>query len=717
MGNWDRERLFPPVVEMTDMNVTSLTPATEIALSALVASRSNVRRIKSDVSVEDLAGDIARRGLLQSLTVHAVRDENGTPTGTYAVTAGGRRFAALKRLVAEGRLSEDAPIPCIIRDTTQETEDSLAENMMREALHPLDQFRAFKALSEDETLSIEEIAARFFVSPPIVRQRLKLAAASAKLLEAYEAGTLTLDQLMAFCVTGDHARQEQIFEQIQQVHNNAPFYIRRLITEGAVKGNDRRVLYVGSERYEATGGVILRDLFTDDDGGWYQDIALLDRLSSEKLAEDVKAIKAEGWSWIETAVQFPYGHCNGLTRLTSEPVPVTEEDQARYDAAVAEYNALSEEYDGEEELPEEVDVRLGELEAEMALIDERPTLFKSAEMLHAGAFVSIEHDGRLRIERGFVRPEDRAALRAATATSGEATWSSTDHVAGSSHATASDDGEDADGVETAPRLSDRLVAELTAHRTLALREAVAENPDTALLAMTHALALKTFYRMAGSDTCLEVEIRSAGLASHAPEIGESELAERMDARQSSWAAMLPTNPGDLWNALVGFDPDSLAGLFAFCVASSVNAVEMPHIRRTRELDHADALVSHVALDMKRHWTATAKSFFSKVTKAQILATVREVKGDAHAQMIDHLKKADMAIEAERLVAGSNWLPETLRATHDITSVQMMPAAEDVPTPMADHETADIEDTSDTIELPAFLTEALAQSAAHAVAAE
>jgi len=699
------------------MTVRSLTPAIEIALSALVTSKHNVRRIKSDVSVEDLAEDIARRGLLQSLTVHAVRDETGNPTSAYAVTAGGRRFAALKRLAAEGRLSEDAAIPCIVRDTSDETEDSLIENVMREALHPLDQFRAFKALSEDENLSIEEIAARFFVSPNIVRQRLKLAAASPKLLDAYQAETLTLDQLMAFCVTGDHARQEQIFEQIQQGHNNAAFYIRRLITEGGVKCNDRRVLYVGSEAYEAAGGVTLRDLFSEDGGGWYQDIALLDRLVAEKLAEEAKAIKAEGWSWIETAVQFPYGHLNGLTRLTSEPAPVTEEDQARYDAAVAEYNALSEKYDGAEELPAEVDTRLGELEAEIALIDERPALYLSSELLHAGAFVSIDHDGRLRIERGFVRSEDRAALRAACVPSGEQPRISADGVTGATHVAVADDPNQADEVETASRLSDRLIAELTAYRTLALREAVAENPETALLAMTHTLALKTFYRMAGSDTCLEIEIRSTSLTSHAPEIGDTDLAARMDARQSSWAGMLPTNPGDLWDALVGFDPDSLAGLFAYCVASSVNAVDIPHIRRTRELAQANALVSHVGLDMKCHWTATAKSFFGKVTKAQMLGIVREVKGDAHAQMIDHLKKADMAIEAERLVSGSNWLPETLRATQGITSVRMVPAAEDVSAPMADHEAADIEGATDDVELPAFLTEALAQSAAHAVAAE
>lgn len=699
------------------MTVISLTPATEIALNVLVTSSNNVRRIKSDVSVEDLADDIARRGLLQSLSVHAVIDENGNPTGAYAVTAGGRRFAALKRLAAEGRLAEDAAIPCIIRGTNGETEDSLAENVMREALHPLDQFRAFKALSEEDKLSIEEIAARFFVSPHIVRQRLKLAAASPKLLGAYETEELTLDQLMAFCVTGDHARQEQVFEQIRHGYSKEAYYIRRLITEGAVRGNDRRVLYVGSATYEAAGGVILRDLFSEDGGGWYQDVALLDHLAAEKLAEDAKAIKVEGWSWIETAVQFPYGHHNGLTRLTSQPAPVTEDEQARYDVAVAEYNALSEEYDGVEELPEEVDHRLGELEAEMGLIDERPALFRLPEMIHAGVFVSVDHDGRLRIERGFVRPEDRVALRAASSTTGEQQVMSGDGVASASHPTTNADVDDAEEMETASRLSDRLVAELTAHRTLALREAVAENPDTALLAMSHALALKTFYRGAGSDTCLEAEIRSANLESHAPEIGETELAARMDARQAHWSKMLPTNPGDLWTALVGFDPDSLAGLFAYCVASSINAVEMPHIRRTRELAHAGAIAAHVGLNMKRHWTATAKSFFGKVTKAQILGTVREVRGEAHAQMIDHLKKGDMAIEAERLVAGSNWLPDPLKATSDIAPVQTASVVEALPTDDIDQDLTASDEASDAVELPAFLTEVLAASRGSAIATE
>lgn len=704
---------------MTDQTLARMM---ELPLSQLTASAGNVRKLNLDAAISDLAEDIARRGLLQSLSVRPVLAEDGVVTGMYAVAAGGRRLAALQKLVAEGRLAADTPIPCLIKEEGIELEDSLAENVIRAGLHPLDQFRAFKALVDEETFSIEEIAARFFVSPHIVRQRLKLAAASPKLLEVYAEDKLSLEQLMAFCVTGDHARQEQVYEQIQNGYNTEPFYIRRLLTEGAVKGNDRRVLYVGAGAYEAAGGAILRDLFSDDGGGWFQDIALLDRLAQEKLAADAKTVASEGWGWTETALQFPYGHLNGLTRLVATPAPVNAEEQARYDAALEEYNALSEEYSDAEELPEEIDQRIGELEAVMAEIDERPETFSSDQSRHAGVFVSIEHDGRLRIEAGYVRPEDRAAL--ARAKQGTAATGDVDSVqiTGSGHIAAAlaPEAEEVE-TETATRLSDRLVAELTAHRTLALREKLAEDPDTAFLALTHTLVLKTFYRFAGSDTCLEIEIRSAGLASHAPEIGETDLAQRMDQRQARWAAMLPQNPGDLWTSLVGFDPDSLAQLFAWCVASSLNAVEMPHVRRTRELAHSNMLASHVALDMTRAWKATEKSYFSKVTKSQILATVREVKGEATAQMIDHLKKADMAVEAERLVAGSNWLPAPLRPAHDLATVNATATSQAEPlvetSPAAIDETGSDGDESDSVELPAFLTEALANTSGFAVAAE
>ena len=94
---------------------------------------------------------------------------------------------------------------------------------------------------------------------------------------------MTLEQLMAFTVTSDHARQEQVWELRLARYNKEPYAIRRQLTEGAVRASDRRARFVGVDAYEAAGGVVMRDLFQHDDGGWLQDPALLDRLVAEKL--------------------------------------------------------------------------------------------------------------------------------------------------------------------------------------------------------------------------------------------------------------------------------------------------------------------------------------------------------------------------------------------------------------------------------------------------
>jgi ParB family chromosome partitioning protein len=214
-------------------------------------------------------------------------------------------------------------------------EDSLAENVHREALHPLDQFRAFQTLRE-KGLSEEDIAARFFVSATVVKQRLKLAAVSPKLLDIYAGDGMTLEQLIAFTVTNDHGRQEQVWEQLSHGCNTEPYYIRRQLTEGAVRATDKRAMFVGVEAYEAAGGIVTRDLFEHDDGGWLQDPALLDRLVIEKLKAAAEKLRTEGWKWISVAPDFPYGHTAGLRRLDGHVVDLTDEEIASRDALEAE---------------------------------------------------------------------------------------------------------------------------------------------------------------------------------------------------------------------------------------------------------------------------------------------------------------------------------------------------------------------------------------------
>ena len=189
-------------------------------------------------------------------------------------------------------------------------------------------------------------------------------------------------------------------------YNKEPYYIRRQLTEGAVRAADKRARFVGIGAYEAAGGAVMRDLFQHDDGGWLQDPALLDRLVAEQLAAEAETIRAEGWKWVEAAVDFPYGHNFGLRRLAGETAALTEEEQASCEALRAEYDALEAEYAGADELPEEVDRRLGEIEAALEAFDARPVIYDPADIARAGAFVSINPDGdsadraRLRPPRG-----------------------------------------------------------------------------------------------------------------------------------------------------------------------------------------------------------------------------------------------------------------------------------------------------------------------------
>jgi ParB family transcriptional regulator, chromosome partitioning protein len=163
--------------------------------------------------------------LLQSLNVRPVLDADGAETGMFEVPAGGRRLKALQLLVKQKRLAKIAPIPCVVRDPATEIlaeDESLAENVQRAPLHPLDQFRAFQAMRE-KGQSEEDIAAAFFVGVNVVKQRLRLAAVTGKLLDAYAEDGMSLEQLMAFTVTTDHARQEQVWDALQRSYSREPY--------------------------------------------------------------------------------------------------------------------------------------------------------------------------------------------------------------------------------------------------------------------------------------------------------------------------------------------------------------------------------------------------------------------------------------------------------------------------------------------------------------
>ncbi|MER9684187.1 ParB/RepB/Spo0J family partition protein [Mesorhizobium sp. M0115] len=683
----------------------AMNAAENIPYDKLRLSQKNVRRIKDGVSIEQLAEDIGRRKLIQSLNVRPMLDGEGEETGTFEVPAGGRRYLALGILIKQKRLAKNEPIPCIVnrRQETSAEEDSLAENLRRADLHPLDQFRAFKTLS-DHGLDPDEIGARFFVSPATVKQRLRLASVSPKLLDLYEKDEIRLEQIMAFSISDDHARQEQVWERISSSHTQEPYYIRRLLTETTVRADDRRAVYVGAEAYEAAGGVILRDLFEQDSGGWFQDAALLEQLVFDRLKVDAEAIRAEGWKWVDAAISFPYGHTSGMRRIYAEAQELSAEEIERYDALKAEYDKLDVDYAQAEDADEAIEAKLDQLGAELDAIDDRPQTYDPAQKAIAGVFVTLAANGKLQVDAGFVRSEDEPRTETGDVDVGEEGG-----AAGGTRSNGDDDGDGvvvngepvndtsgADGEDDDIKpLPDRLVFDLTAQRTLALRNALAGDVDIAIIAALHAFVLQVFYRFA-PDTCLEISLKS-GSFSQVDGLAETSWAKEIAERHEAWDRDLPDEAEGLWDFLFGLDEASRKALFAHCVSLTLNAVVEPWNRRPKALEHADMLGRSLQFDMvNAGWTPTVE-FLGRLTKARILQAVREARGADSAQLIDHMQKDIMAREAARLLERSNWLPEPLRVEVDEVATD---SGDAIAGDMSDEAALD----GDATELPAYLAD-------------
>jgi len=662
-----------------------LSGSRDIPFNQLVLSQANVRRVKAGVSLDALATDIARRGLLQSLTVRAQRNPEGNETGLFEVPAGGRRFRALEKLVKQRRMAKTEPVPCIVREDDQISaeEDSLAENVHREALHPLDQFRAMQQLVTQGT-DIETIAATFMVTPAVVKQRLRLASVSPKLHDVYAEDGMTLEQLMAFSVSEDHERQEQVWDMLQSSYNQQPYMIRSKLTEQSVRATDKRVRFVGLDAYVAAGGYVLRDLFEDDQGGWLQDVVLLDRLVDEKLKAEGARIGEEGWKWVAVAVDFPYDYDDDMRVIDGDQPELTEADEARLAALREEAEALEEEWSGAADVPDEVDARVTAIDEEISAIVSRPLVYQPAKMARAGVFVSIDSDGSLYVERGYVRPEDEPMEEPVTTGEeqdgtviADAEGQMEDGDIGPAIVSVGgapgtgEPGEEDEQDDLLRPLPDRLVTELTTHRTLALRNAVASHPQVAFAAVLHALALDTFYHYSSGTSCVEISVRGGSLGTHAPGLNDSASARAIDERHESWAERLPDQPQDLWEALIALSADDQAALFAHCASFGVNAVWEPANRYNEgrvsartvsgRIEHSHVLGRAADLDMvAAGWTATVDNYLGRVTKVRILSAVAEAKGAEVSARIAGLKKPDMAKEAESLLAGTGWLAEPLR---------------------------------------------------------
>ena len=605
-----------------------------IPLDKLKKCDENVRKVPhTKEEIEALANSIEAHGQIQNLVVRSERDGEGSATGDYLVVAGeGRRLAQLLR-VKRKKIKPDHSIACLIDDAHSATAVSLAENDLRRPSHPVDQLSAFKVLA-DAGQSIDEIAAQFSVTPLIVKQRLKLANVAPEFIDLYRTGKVELSVLMALALTDDHAKQQEVWKSLRKQERCASL-IRERLTQHEIAVEDSMVKFVGLKVYEKAGGQVRRDLFAErGNEGYVMDAELLRRLAAEKLQQEAEKVKEEGFMWVEViptldyAELAEYGHVQPTRRA-----PSAEEAEA---LAVLESKrqTLRDEAEGAEEDEEQLadlEVQTEAVESDIDLLNQRREVPTREQVAVAGAIVTIDRNGKLRIERNLLKPEDKARFARAERAK---------ERAGSG----------------GPRIhSAALVRRLTAHRTLALQAELVQQPMTAAIAITHRLVLVTFYSCSWKRAALQIDVRTTALEGHGADLEGCQAAATLEAHRKSLKERLPDDPDALLHWLTKQSGGDLLAILAYCVAVTVDGVE------SREgPSPLDALAEAAQLDMRRYWQATAESYFGSVSKARILEVVREAVSPEVASAISDLKKGALVKAAEERLAGKGWLPATLR---------------------------------------------------------
>lgn len=625
-----------------------------IKIEDLVPSPYNVRRYAAG-QVEELAALIASQGLLQNLIVTEQVVGRGKRQETkFGVVAGERRRRALVLLQERKQLPASHEVLCELVSAERAMEISLAENSGREAMHPADEFEAFHALIQ-QGRGVEDVAARFGVSPLVVQRRLKLAALSPKLLALYREDGINLDQLMALCLSTDHAAQERAWFEAQP-WDRAPASLRKRLTEGEVLAHQSALArFVGIEAYEAAGGVLRRDLFDSEHECWICDLDLLRRLAGEKLDGEALPVRGEGWAWVEARIELDsaglreFARCEpGLRAPTADEKRMLAELDQRLAELEAEQRALDDNDTWTPADGERIDLEEQDIEARRKAIQIARQVWRAEDKEHAGVIVTVGRDGALEVIRGLIRPGDRRAAKSVARSEPAHKQAGAD--AGESVAVSRP-------AEDSAPYSETLLRRLAAHRTAALQAVLAQGTGTALVALTHALALQVFERY-GLDarSALQVNARPPRheLLRAADDLPAGRAWTELESRRAGWLEKLPQTEGE-WLAWLATRPqEELLDLLGLCAASLALVPTGP----TRA---ADGLERLAGLDMRQWWEPTPESFLNHVSKAQIAEAMKQGGAGSDAAAGAAMKKGELATFAAGKLAGKGWLPAPLEA--------------------------------------------------------
>jgi ParB family chromosome partitioning protein len=581
-----------------------------IKLSSLTISKAhNVRKTDRERGLEELVASIRSHGLLENLIVIPANDKK-----KFEVIAGGRRLLAMQTLQKEGELPASHEVQCEVVDAEKAKEISLAENMVRTEMHPADQFEAYAKLI-DQGMTVSEVAARFGVTDLFVQKRLKLGRISPKLIKAYRAEKLSLDVLMAFALTDDHKVQESLYKRVKDSWEiKQPHSIRNALTETAVRSNNKFAKFVGLEAYEEAGGTYLKDLFSEQNECYLEDVPLLQKLAEEKLHNLSLEIK-DKWKWVEAKFEFGYDEKSKYHRIYQHPIgDIPEELITTQKNLENQLEALESEEDVD-------DAEVERIQEELSAINEKLSSyhgFSEEDYATAGCVLSISYNGELDINEGLVRPEDRIS---------------------------NDNTGTKKSTETKASLpfSQSLIDRLKNHRLQAVRQYMAQDYEVAFDSALYLMCMQTIKPSYYGKDWLKIRAEKYNLPhlliSEDPQVAALQAEEETMFNSLPLAWLNINDEVERFHAFCELNKHEKQQLFAACVSKALQPQLSIELSRPALFE---IISNRLCVDVAKHWRPTKANFFDRVTKKDLLELGQEIFGENWVKINSKKPKGDVA---------------------------------------------------------------------------
>lgn len=477
-------------------------------------------------------------------------------------------------------------------------------------MHPADRIRSYGAL-RDTGMSAEDIAARSGVAVSFVYKMLRLSALAPSLIALIAKDQLSLDAARALTLTDDHDQQVKVCKAA----NGQAHTIRRMLTTEKVATTHGAFLFVGREAFEAKGGTITPDLFSQGDAGYADQPELVQEMAEEVLDGIAAEYRAIGWHEVRAELDRPHDLCmkGSIYPATREP---TEAEAERLAAIDAEIEAIAE-AEGEDS------DRIEPLTNERDAITEGLRGFNAEQVAIGGVALWVSHDGSLgkSFYRAMAEPKPKATSDGPT-----------------------------------PLYSNSLFADLSRIKTQIVQEAVAADSALALDIMLDSLAGQLLHGAHSYQMALEVQAKT--VATDVPD----ELMATSDVRpvEETMATRFASVPvKGRFEAIRSMEADDkmalLAGLVAMTVDGTVFAGGSPGIRH----HHFEQIARASGVDIAARWSAPI-GLFDKMRRAAMIDLLHEECGAPSADNCASIKKkADLAVNVSGRLPG-NWLPAPMK---------------------------------------------------------